>query len=159
MACEALASTIQGAARERHRTPRHWYASMPYNPPLSDSFVNSVILTTLYFPGEYNKLYKDGVYLCAGCEAPLYKSETKFDSGCGWPAFYQAVEGALTLTTDKTHGMTRTEICCATCGGHVGHVFYNEGYKNPTNERHCANSISLKFQPAESTKSNKPSPL
>ena len=96
--------------------------------------------------GEYNKLYKDGVYLCAGCESPLYESETKFDSGCGWPAFYKAIDGALTLHTDISLGMKRTEICCATCGGHVGHVFYGEGYKTPTDERHCANSVSLRFK-------------
>lgn len=102
--------------------------------------------------GEYNKFYKDGVYACAGCDAPLYTSEAKFDSGCGWPAFYQAIEGALTLHTDSSMGMKRTEICCATCGGHIGHVFYGEGYKTPTDERHCANSISLKFAAKDAKK-------
>lgn len=110
-----------------------------------------MLLIILHRIGEYNKLFKDGTYLCAGCDAPLYESETKFDSGCGWPAFYKAIEGALAIHTDTTMGMTRTEICCATCGGHVGHVFYGEGFKNPTDERHCANSISLKFSPSSST--------
>lgn len=106
---------------------------------------------TPFVSGEYNKFYKDGVYLCAGCESPLYESETKFDSGCGWPAFYKAIDGALDLHVDKSLGAVRTEICCATCGGHIGHVFKGEGYKTPIDERHCANSISLKFKPVEST--------
>eukprot|EP00026_Physarum_polycephalum_P016773 Phypoly_transcript_17772.p1 GENE.Phypoly_transcript_17772~~Phypoly_transcript_17772.p1 ORF type:complete len:129 (-),score=10.96 Phypoly_transcript_17772:288-674(-) len=73
--------------------------------------------------GEYNKHKEQGVYTCAGCNTPLYKSETKFDSGCGWPAFYQAIPGALKIEEDRSHGMLRTEIMCAACGGHLGHVF------------------------------------
>ena len=96
--------------------------------------------------GEYNKHKETGVYNCAGCNTALYKSATKFDSGCGWPAFYDAIPGALTIKEDRSHGMLRTEIMCAACGGHLGHVFKGEGYKTPTDERHCVNSISLKFQ-------------
>ena len=97
--------------------------------------------------GEYNKHYEEGVYGCVGCGAPLYKSTTKFDSGCGWPAFYEGIEGAIETHEDTTHGMIRTEITCAKCGGHLGHVFKGEGFKTPTDERHCVNSISLKFNP------------
>ncbi|XP_050211103.1 peptide methionine sulfoxide reductase B5-like [Mercurialis annua] len=99
--------------------------------------------------GEYNKYYKDGVYNCAGCGTPLYKSTTKFDSGCGWPAFYEGLPGAINRTEDAD-GM-RIEITCAACGGHLGHVFKGEGFKTPTNERHCVNSISLKFTPENSS--------
>ncbi|KAE8232329.1 hypothetical protein CF326_g2640 [Tilletia indica] len=102
--------------------------------------------------GEYNKKYDKGVYECAGCGNPLYKSETKFDSGCGWPAFFEGIPGALKLHEDKMFGMTRTEMVCAGCGGHVGHVFKGEGFSTPTDERHCANSVSLKFTPADDSK-------
>eukprot|EP01119_Soliformovum_irregulare_P004759 TRINITY_DN15851_c0_g1_i1.p1 TRINITY_DN15851_c0_g1~~TRINITY_DN15851_c0_g1_i1.p1 ORF type:complete len:166 (-),score=42.27 TRINITY_DN15851_c0_g1_i1:25-522(-) len=96
--------------------------------------------------GEYNKHSEKGVYHCAGCDAPLYTSDTKFDSGCGWPAFFDAIPGALEVHEDRTHGMVRTEIMCKKCGGHLGHVFKGEGFKNPTDERHCVNSVSLRFQ-------------
>ncbi|KAK0532991.1 Peptide methionine sulfoxide reductase B5 [Tilletia horrida] len=98
--------------------------------------------------GEYNKFYEKGVYGCAGCGNPLYKSDTKFDSGCGWPAFFEGIPGALRLHEDRTFGMLRTEMTCAACGGHIGHVFKGEGFNTPTDERHCANSVSLKFTPA-----------
>ncbi|VEU23242.1 DEKNAAC104372 [Brettanomyces naardenensis] len=96
--------------------------------------------------GEYNHFSKSGVYDCAACGQPLYKSETKFDSGCGWPAFYAAIPGAITTNTDRSYGMERTEISCTNCGGHIGHVFKGEGFHTPTDERHCVNSISLKFE-------------
>ncbi|KAI9090921.1 hypothetical protein K1719_028406 [Acacia pycnantha] len=96
--------------------------------------------------GEYDKFNKEGIYNCAGCGTPLYKSTTKFNSGCGWPAFYEGLPGAINRTSDPD-GM-RIEITCAACGGHLGHVFKNEGFPTPTNERHCVNSISLKFVPA-----------
>ncbi|KNC98142.1 peptide methionine sulfoxide reductase B2, chloroplastic [Spizellomyces punctatus DAOM BR117] len=95
--------------------------------------------------GEYNKHKADGVYHCAGCDAPLYKSSTKFDSGCGWPAFFDAIPGAVTRHVDNTYGMERTEIVCSNCGGHLGHVFKGEGFPTPTDERHCVNSVSMRF--------------
>ncbi|KAJ1028601.1 hypothetical protein NDA16_001767 [Ustilago loliicola] len=96
--------------------------------------------------GKYNKHYpKDGVYTCAGCDSPLYKATTKFDSGCGWPAFFDAIPGAIDRHSDRSWGMERIEITCKNCGGHLGHVFKGEGFNTPTNERHCVNSVSINF--------------
>ncbi|KAH6789875.1 methionine sulfoxide reductase B 2 [Perilla frutescens var. frutescens] len=105
------------------------------------------------FPGtgEYDKFYEEGIYQCAGCGTPLYKSTTKFNSGCGWPAFYEGLPGAINRTPDPDG--RRIEITCAACGGHLGHVFKGEGFPTPTNERHCVNSISLKFSSANSDSS------
>ncbi|KAG5416724.1 hypothetical protein I9W82_005688 [Candida metapsilosis] len=99
--------------------------------------------------GKYNKTPSSntGVYECVACHNPLYKASTKFDSGCGWPAFYDAIPGALKINTDKSHGMVREELTCAKCGGHLGHVFKGEGFNTPTDERHCVNSISLHLNP------------
>ena len=96
--------------------------------------------------GEYNKFYpKSGHFVCAGCGTPLYSAESKFDSGCGWPAFDKIVEGSVVTQTDRSLGMTRVEIMCAGCGGHLGHVFEGEGF-TPTMERHCVNSLSVKYK-------------
>jgi len=101
--------------------------------------------------GEYDKHYEEGVYACAGCGTPLYKSTTKFKSGCGWPAFFDAIPGAVKRHEDVTLGMTRTEITCSACGGHLGHVFKGEGFSTPTDERHCVNSVSLQFSDSKET--------
>lgn len=99
------------------------------------------------YTGEYtsNPATETGVYECAGCNQPLYKSRTKFVAHCGWPAFYEAIPGAVTLYRDQSHGMVREEMRCSSCDGHLGHVFKGEGYKTPTDERHCVNSVSIKF--------------
>jgi peptide-methionine (R)-S-oxide reductase len=98
------------------------------------------------YSGTYDKHMPDsGVYACAACNAPLYKATHKFNSGCGWPAYFDSIPGAVTRHTDSSFGLARTEIVCSNCGGHLGHVFKGEGYNTPTNERHCVNSISLKF--------------
>jgi len=101
------------------------------------------------YSGEYDKSFTPGVYTCAACDHPLYKSATKFKSGCGWPAFYEGIPGAIKVNEDKSLGMSRTEIVCANCGGHLGHVFKGEGYATPTDERHCVNSVSLKLKEGE----------
>ncbi|KAJ2745539.1 Peptide methionine sulfoxide reductase B5 [Coemansia sp. BCRC 34301] len=103
--------------------------------------------------GKYNKHTGDGVYECGACGTPLYTSTTKFDSGCGWPAFFDAIPHAVRQIQDTSHGMTRTEIVCSKCSSHLGHVFKGEGFKVPTNERHCVNSISLTFTDKNATKS------
>lgn len=96
------------------------------------------------FSSPLNKNYKDGVYHCAGCDTPLFKSEHKFDSGTGWPSFDREIEGNVAFSTDYKIGYARTEEHCATCGGHLGHVF-NDGPKETTGKRHCINGVALKF--------------
>ncbi|KAK4689756.1 peptide-methionine (R)-S-oxide reductase, partial [Tremellales sp. Uapishka_1] len=96
-----------------------------------------------------DKKFDEGVYTCAGCDAPLYTSKTKFNSGCGWPAFYDTVPGAVVRKEDRSMFSTRTEILCARCGGHLGHVFKGENFGNPIDERHCVNGISLNFKEDE----------
>ncbi|KAL4943672.1 hypothetical protein BDV06DRAFT_189415 [Aspergillus oleicola] len=100
--------------------------------------------------GEYDTHHPStGVYNCAGCNAPLYKATHKFKSGCGWPAYFDSIPGAVARHTDSSFGMERIEITCTNCGGHLGHVFKGEGYPTPTDERHCVNSVSLKFSENE----------
>lgn len=102
------------------------------------------------FAGKYDKhMPEEGIYTCAGCDAPLYKASHKFKSGCGWPAYFDNIPGAVTRHEDYSLGMLRTEIVCSNCGGHLGHVFKGEGYNTPTNERHCVNSVSMKFSPED----------
>lgn len=97
------------------------------------------------FTGEYDIHFKEGTYFCAGCGAELFDSGSKYDSGCGWPAFYKtATDGAVIERLDRSHGMTRTEVLCGNCGGHLGHVF-NDGPSDKTGMRYCINSVSLKF--------------
>jgi len=89
-----------------------------------------------------------GTYTCAACDSPLFKSGAKFESGSGWPSFFEAINpDAVELKTDRTLGMARTEVLCATCGSHLGHLF-DDAYQTPTGDRYCMNSLSLEFTEA-----------
>lgn len=96
------------------------------------------------FTGTYNVHAEDGTYKCMGCNTALFESTSKFDSGCGWPSFDESIEGTVEYIKDTTHGMIRTEILCANCGSHLGHVF-NDG-PTDSGQRYCVNSVSIDFE-------------
>jgi peptide-methionine (R)-S-oxide reductase len=101
------------------------------------------------FTGEYTDTETVGVYRCKACGSELFRSDTKFHSGCGWPSFYQPTsDDAVTLIEDRSLGMPRVEARCARCDSHLGHVFTGEGFGTPTDERWCINSVSLSLEPA-----------
>lgn len=103
------------------------------------------------FTGEYTDAKTVGVYRCRACGTELFRSQTKFESHCGWPSFYAPLaEDRVEYITDDSLGMTRTEVRCAHCGSHLGHVFAGEGYDTPTDQRYCINSISLSLEPEPS---------
>jgi peptide-methionine (R)-S-oxide reductase len=100
------------------------------------------------FTGEYTDTKTQGVYACRACGAELVTSDTKFESHCGWPSFYTPLAGdSVEYIEDRSMGMKRVEVRCATCGSHLGHVFEGEGYDTPTDQRYCINSISLTLRP------------
>ncbi|MFB4308967.1 peptide-methionine (R)-S-oxide reductase MsrB [Actinomadura sp. GTD37] len=102
------------------------------------------------FTGEYTDTETVGVYRCRACGTELFRSETKFESHCGWPSFYEPSESdKVTLIEDRSFGTVRTEVRCAVCDSHLGHVFHGEGYSTPTDDRYCINSVSLTLEPAE----------
>lgn len=102
------------------------------------------------FAGEYTDTKTEGVYRCRACSTELFRSDTKFDSHCGWPSFYAPLaKESVVYIEDSNLGRVRTEVRCANCGGHLGHVFEGEGYSTPTDLRYCINSISMTLEPVE----------
>ena len=100
------------------------------------------------FTGRYWDVKDDGTYVCAGCGQELFTADEKFDSHCGWPSFYAPLaEDRVEYIEDRSMGMKRVEVRCASCGSHLGHVFEGEGYDTPTDQRYCINSISLTLRP------------
>lgn len=116
------------------------------NPKLTDA-QRAVLFgkaTEMPFSGELLHVDGEGLFVCANCGTSLFEASAKFDSGSGWPSFDQAIGGSVSLQTDTSHGMVRTEATCATCGGHLGHVF-DDGPAETTGQRYCINSLSLDF--------------
>lgn len=102
------------------------------------------------FVGEYTDTHTTGVYSCRACGAELFRSDTKFDSHCGWPSFFSPLAGdSIIELEDNSLGRTRTEVRCAQCGSHLGHVFAGEGYETPTDLRYCINSLSIRLEPTD----------
>lgn len=140
----AGATRPDGTAYEVARTEEEWRAQLS---PLEYHVLREAG-TEAPFVGEYTDTKAVGTYSCRACGAPLFESTTKFDSHCGWPSFYSPLAGDSVLyLEDASLGRVRTEVRCATCGGHLGHVFEGEGYGTPTDQRYCINSISVRFEP------------
>jgi peptide-methionine (R)-S-oxide reductase len=128
---------------EVQKTPEEWRAQLA---PAAYHVLREKG-TERAFTGAYHNLKSPGTYHCAGCSLPLFSHRTKFDSGTGWPSFYDVIsQKYVDLLPDHSHGWVRTEVVCARCGGHLGHVF-DDGPK-PTGLRYCINSVSLRFEPA-----------
>lgn len=131
-----------------HDTTRTLMMNPEYTSHLSEQEYDVLVNKATDRPGSYGytDFFEEGIYHCRACGAELYKSDTKFHSGCGWPSFDAEIPGSVTRHTDRAFGMVRTEIVCANCGGHLGHVFEGEHFTS-TNTRHCVNTSSIVFHP------------
>jgi peptide-methionine (R)-S-oxide reductase len=137
---------VVGATPKVVRSEEEWRAQL--NP--AEYAVLRQAGTERPWTGEYTETKTEGLYECRACGAELFRSDTKFDSHCGWPSFFSPLAGdSVILREDRTLGMTRVEVLCATCHSHLGHVFEGEGYPTPTDQRYCINSVSLKLVPSE----------
>ncbi|MDQ0318785.1 peptide-methionine (R)-S-oxide reductase [Pararhizobium capsulatum DSM 1112] len=149
-----LLSSVGAVALAAFRSPPAWSAEEPFEVTHTDAEWKAMLTDEQYqilrhedterpFTSTLNTEKRKGTFHCAGCELPLYSSETKYDSGTGWPSFWEAMPNAVGLREDTTFGMVRTECHCRRCGGHLGHVF-DDG-PPPTGKRHCINGLSMTF--------------
>ena len=143
----AMKSTEDLPAAAVTKTDAQWRAEL--NP--EEYVVLRQAGTERPFTGEYTDNHQVGVYRCRACGTELFRSEAKFDSHCGWPSFFTPLAGEKVIErSDTSMGTVRTEVLCATCHSHLGHVFAGEGYGTPTDLRYCINSVSMTFEPAQS---------
>lgn len=138
---------VAGSAPKVTKTEQEWRAQLTPE----EYHVLREAGTEAPFTGEYVNTKTVGVYRCRACGAELFRSETKFESHCGWPSFYSPLAGdAVIERPDNSHGMRRVEVLCANCHSHLGHVFAGEGYDTPTDLRYCINSVSITLEPEQS---------
>ncbi|MBB5203692.1 peptide-methionine (R)-S-oxide reductase [Inhella inkyongensis] len=129
------------------KTEAQWREQLADAHPLAYAVAREAA-TERAFTGQYWDHWENGEYRCVGCAAPLFRSDTKFDAGCGWPSYYEPVNAEIIeRVVDRSHGMVRIEVRCQQCGSHLGHVFPDG--PEPTGERFCINSAALKFRPSE----------
>lgn len=142
-------SNAQSGKKEKEvfkvsKTDAEWKAQLTDN----QYYVLRKAGTERPFSSKLNKEYGEGIYVCAACSTPLFEGKNKFDSGTGWPSFDREIKGNVDFSVDYNLGHARTEEHCATCGGHLGHVF-NDGPSKTTGKRHCINGVAVKFIPKE----------
>ena len=142
LSCNSNAQKEKKTAYNISKTDAEWKAELT---PLEYKVLRHAA-TEPPFSSSFNKNYKAGTYVCKACKTPLFKSEHKYDSGSGWPSFDREIKGNVAFSTDYDLGYQRTEEHCATCGGHLGHVF-NDGPSKTTGKRHCINGVALTFIP------------
>ncbi len=142
LSCNSTAQETKTVTFEVQKTEAEWKAQLTPD----QFYVLREAGTERPFSSPLNDVKEPGTFKCAGCNTPVFKTEHKFDSGTGWPSFDRPIEGNVAYSTDRKLGYTRTEEHCATCGGHLGHVF-NDGPKATTGKRHCINGDALVFEP------------
>jgi peptide-methionine (R)-S-oxide reductase len=141
--------TVDGMSQPKTvKSEEQWRAELD---PLAYAVLRQAA-TERPYTGEYTDTTTTGVYSCRACGAELFRSDSKFESHCGWPSFYAPSDSDnVTLIQDRTLGMVRVEVRCAGCDSHLGHVFEGEGYPTPTDQRFCINSVALRLEPASGT--------